>query len=70
MVGDTKEFNELVEKLQNTKTWSDMKLNNIRLSKIIGVTDRTFYRWIKGQSKVPLTVIYLLRLLLKDFKRV
>lgn len=68
MVKHNDEFIQLINKIQTTKTWKEMELSNVRFSKMIGVSESTFYRWTRGQSPVPLTVIYLLRLILKDFK--
>lgn len=68
MVTHNEEFIDLVEKIQKTKSWSEMDMSNVKFSKVIGVSESTFYRWMRSESPVPLTVVYLLRLMLKDFK--
>ena len=68
MVMHNEEFIDLVDKIQKTKSWSEMDMSNVKFSKVIGVSESTFYRWMRAESPVPLTVVYLLRLMLKDFK--
>lgn len=69
MVGKREEFFALMAKIQKTKAWEEMSLTNKKFATMIGVTESTLYRWMRAESEVPLTVIYLLRLMLKDFKR-
>ena len=68
MVKKTEEVFDLMEKIKTTKTWDDMGMTNKKFAKVIGTTESTLYRWMRAESEVPLTVIYLLRLMLKDFK--
>ncbi|MGI9143323.1 MAG: helix-turn-helix domain-containing protein [Fluviibacter sp.] len=69
MVGTREEFVDLMSKMQQTKAWKEMGMTNKKFAKVIGTTESTLYRWLRSESDVPLTVIYLLRLMLKDFKR-
>ncbi len=63
--GSFKEFVELLEELKTSKAWADMGLLNIDLAKILGVSERTLYRYLAGDTAIPLTVIILLRFMLK-----
>lgn len=40
-----------------------LKLNNLEVSKLLGVHPRTYYRWASGDTSVPYSVIKVLELL-------
>jgi hypothetical protein len=40
-----------------------LKLNNLEVSRLLGVHQRTYYRWASGDTRVPHSVIKVLELL-------
>lgn len=67
-VGSYKEFLELLNELKASKAWAEMGLMNVHLAKMLGVSERTLYRYLAGDTAIPLTVILLLRFILKKNK--
>lgn len=63
--GNLKEFTELVNDLKATQTWVDMGLLNVDLAKMLGISERTLYRYLAGDVAIPLTVVLILRMILK-----
>lgn len=64
--GDYKTFCALLDELKESKTWSEIQGNNQKLANILGVSERTLYRWLAGDVAVPLTAILLLKLIVKS----
>jgi DNA-binding transcriptional regulator YiaG len=62
---NNEEFRALVEELKASQSWADMDLMNTHLARMLGIRDRTLYRWLAGDTKVPLTAVILLRMILK-----
>lgn len=67
-VGSYKEFLALLNELKASKAWLDMGLLNADLAKMLGVSERTLYRYLAGDTSIPLTVVLLLRFILKKNK--
>lgn len=67
-VGSLQEFTELLNELKNTKAWADMGLLNVDLARMLGISERTLYRYLAGDTAIPVTVILLLRFILKKQK--
>jgi predicted transcriptional regulator len=66
--GDYKEFLHLLTELKESKAWQDMGLLNADLARMLGVSERTLYRYLSSDTSIPLTVIILLRFMLKKNK--
>jgi DNA-binding transcriptional regulator YiaG len=54
---DSTEYRELAEKASPT---------HVEIARYFGVSVRTVYRWYYGQTKVPVSVLKALKLLLKE----
>jgi len=52
----TKRFLELVK---------DLEMNNKEIAKLLGIHERTYYRWTSGDTRVPISAIKMLELLKK-----
>ena len=59
-------FNDLVDQLRATQSWKELDYGNKQLANLLGCSERTLYRWIAGDTAVPLTVILLLKMLLNQ----
>jgi len=68
--GTLNEFVELLNELKATQAWNEMGLLNVDLARMLGVSERTLYRYLAGSTAIPLTVILLLRMILKKDSKV
>lgn len=63
--GDYKTFCALLGDLKKTAAWAEIEGNNKKLAGMLGVSERTLYRWLAGDVAVPLTAILLLKMIVK-----
>ena len=68
IAGNHAEFIELYSEFRESKTWQDLQFSNADFASMIGISPRALYRWKKGEVPIPLTAIFLLRLLVKQEK--
>lgn len=66
--GKHEEFMALYEEFRASKTWEELNLDNSDFATMLGISQRAFYRWKKGEVPIPLMAIFLLRLLVKQEK--
>jgi DNA-binding transcriptional regulator YiaG len=66
--GNHDEFLELYDTFRAGKTWEELEFHNDDFAHMLGVSPRTLYRWKKREVPVPLTAIFLLRLIIKQEK--
>ena len=43
----------------------EMKMSNKAIAKLMGIHERTYYRWVSGDTRVPTSAIKMLELLKK-----
>lgn len=68
IAGNHVEFVELYNEFKNSKTFADLQFSNADFAEMIGISPRALYRWKKGEVPIPLTAIFLLRLIIKQDK--
>ena len=61
--GDYKAFCAMIEELKQSDYWQSIGGNNKTLARMLGVSERTLYRWLAGDIAVPLTVNLLLKMI-------
>lgn len=66
--GNHDEFASLFEEFCACETFKDLGMTYAEFAALLGVCERTLYRWKRRATPVPLTVIFLLRLMLKQEK--
>lgn len=60
------QFMALVAEFKATKVWDELEMTNEKLARLLGIGERTIYRWYEGKVRIPMTAILLLKHMLKD----
>lgn len=60
-----KEFCDIVDELKASKTWGDMGMSNRYLAQMLGINERTLYRWLAGDTAIPKPAMLLLKMIVK-----
>jgi hypothetical protein len=68
IAGNHAEFIQLYNDFKDSKTWQELQFSNADFASMIGISPRALYRWKSGEVPIPLTAIFLLRLLVKQEK--
>ena len=68
--GNHDEFMALFDEFRECETYQELEMTYAEFAALLGVSERTLYRWKKRVTPVPLTAIFLLRLMLKQEREV
>jgi hypothetical protein len=66
IAGNHAEFIQLYNDFKDSKTWQELQFSNADFASRI--SPRALDRWKSGEGPIPLTAIFLLRLLVKQEK--